>query len=74
MATPIQLTPSQASVVIEAVTCTIFNEHDKSKRRELMEQHWSKDIVCFSPYGAARGFDAIDQVWEGRLGALLPGV
>jgi hypothetical protein len=59
------LTNPQASALIEATTVNIFNEHDPKKRRELMAQHWSEQITCFSPFGANKGFDSIDQVWEG---------
>jgi hypothetical protein len=59
------LTDSQASALIEATSVSIFNERDPKKRRELMTQHWSEQITCFSPFGANQGFDSIDQVWEG---------
>lgn len=65
-----KISQEEASKLVEATTCDIFNEHDASKRRELMEQYWSKDIVCYSPFGEAPGFDAIDQVWAGEHFAL----
>ncbi len=66
MASTIQIAPADASKIIQATTVSIFNEQEASTRRELMEKHWSKDIVCFSPFGAAEGFDAIDQLWQGK--------
>lgn len=61
-----QLTADVARAIVTATTFDIFNEHDQSKRRRLMEKFWSADVTCYSPFGAAIGYDALDQVWGGE--------
>lgn len=66
-----KLEPEHAARIIEATTCTIFNEHDPAQRRRVMEQNWASDIICFSPFGAAAGYDEIDQVWAGMCNSKM---
>jgi hypothetical protein len=56
----------QARALVQATTFDIFNEHDQSKRRQLMEKFWTADVTCYSPFGVATGYDALDQVWGGE--------
>lgn len=54
------LTIEQASAIMTATTIDIFNASSPSQRRKLMEEHWSPDIICYTPDGsAAKGFDAV---------------
>jgi len=65
MASP-SLSVDQARTLVQATTFDIFNEHDQSKRRHLMEKYWAKDVTCYSPFGEATGYDALDHVWGGE--------
>jgi hypothetical protein len=56
----------QARAIVQATTFDIFNEHNQSKRRELMEKYWAIDLICHSPFGASTGYDALDQLWGGE--------
>ncbi|KAN0108607.1 hypothetical protein V8E51_008349 [Hyaloscypha variabilis] len=62
---PINLSAEQACAIVQATTFDVFNEHDASKRRQLMEKYWAPGVTCFSPFGIATGYDALDQVWAG---------
>jgi hypothetical protein len=64
---PINLSLEQARTIVQATTFDIFNEHDASKRRQLMEKHWAENVTCHSPFGIAEGYEALDQVWGGEL-------
>ncbi|CZR56537.1 uncharacterized protein PAC_06426 [Phialocephala subalpina] len=68
MATPSPDQPSveQSIAIVQATTFDIFNEHDQLKRRQLMEKYWAPDVTCYSPFGEATGYDALDQVWGGE--------
>lgn len=68
---PIQLTREQALAITDATTLLIFNEHNASKRKELMQKYWNTSIQCFSPFGAAEGYDGIEGLWEGIIRTLL---
>ncbi|KAE8450787.1 hypothetical protein EG329_005700 [Mollisiaceae sp. DMI_Dod_QoI] len=65
MASPENVSVDQARALVQATTFDIFNEHDQSKRRQLMEKFWAADVTCYSPFGVATGYDALDQVWGG---------
>jgi hypothetical protein len=62
----INLSAEQARAIVQATTFDVFNEHDASKRRQLMEKYWAPGVTCFSPFGIATGYDALDQVWAGE--------
>jgi uncharacterized protein YfeS len=64
---PSNLSVEQARTIVQATTFDIFNEHDALKRRTLMEKYWSENATCYSPFGVAEGYDALDQVWGGEL-------
>jgi hypothetical protein len=54
------LTIDQAKDVMRATTLNIFNASDPNSRRKLMEQHWSPNVVCYTPQGTqAQGYDAV---------------
>jgi hypothetical protein len=62
---PKSVSVDQARALVQATTFDIFNEHDQSKRRQLMKKYWAADVSCYSPFGVAIGYDALDQVWGG---------
>jgi hypothetical protein len=61
----------QARALVEATTFDIFNEHDQTKRRQLMKKYWAIDMTCYSPFGVSTGYDGLDQVWVGEYFVLL---
>jgi hypothetical protein len=67
---PEKISPEQAHAIVQATTFDIFNEHDQVKRRHLMERFWAPDVTCYSPFGVATGYDALDHVWHGQCTAL----
>jgi hypothetical protein len=70
MASP-TISVNQARALVQATTFDIFNEHDQAKRRNLMEKYWAADVTCYSPFGAAAGYDALDHVWGGKYSIFL---
>jgi hypothetical protein len=52
----------------EATTLDIWNEHDQPKRRDLIEKYWAADVTCYSPFGIAIGYDALDHILLGGGG------
>jgi len=62
----VNLSPEQAQDIVQATTFDIWNEHDGSKRRQLMEKYWVPGVTCYSPFGIAFGYNALDQVWAGQ--------
>lgn len=68
---PNTVSVDEARALVQATTFDIFNEHDQSKRRQLMEKYWVVDVTCYSPYGVATGYDALDQVWGGEYFSFL---
>lgn len=53
-----------ATTLAQATTVSIFNERDASKRRQLMEQYWSPNIICYEPGRSGSGYESIDQMWQ----------
>jgi hypothetical protein len=62
---PDKASVDQARALVEATTFDIFNEHDQPKRRLLMDKYWASNLTCYSPFGVATGYDALDKVWDG---------
>jgi hypothetical protein len=60
------LSVGQARDLVGATTFDIFNEQDQLKRRQLMEKYWATDVTCYSPFGVSVGYDALDQLWDGK--------
>lgn len=61
---PDKASVDQARALVEATTFDIFNEHDQPKRRLLMDKYWASNLTCYSPFGVATGYDALDKVWD----------
>lgn len=61
-----EVSVDMAQAIVTATTFDIFNEHNQTKRRELMERFWITDIAFYSPFGVSTGYDALDRVWEGE--------
>jgi hypothetical protein len=66
------LSPEQAQEIVQAMTFDIWNEHNQSKRRQLMEKYWVPGLTCYSLFGVATGYDALDQVWTGQYNTFSP--
>jgi hypothetical protein len=63
---PPELSIERATAIVQATTVDIFNDRDQLSRRKLMEDYWSADITCYTPFGVSLGYDAMDQLWDGR--------
>ncbi len=59
-----EVSSSTATALAQATTVSIFNERDASKRRQLMEQHWSPNITLYEPGRVGTGFDNTDRTWQ----------
>jgi hypothetical protein len=51
--------------IVKTTTFDVFNEHDQSARRLLMQKHWATNITCYTPFGNFVGYDEIDKLWDG---------